>query len=86
MNDLENLNKLEVIDYDVDTNKALIYVHVEDNEENRKTLTELGATEYDFIVMKKGLERDNVLDITLFAFANLSAEYWSIKNGFSMSS
>ena len=81
---LDKLNKMEVLDYDIDSDKTVIYIHIQDSEENRKALFELGATEEDMKTMLCGMEDTGCLDITEFAFFKLGAEFWSIKNGFSV--
>ena len=82
MNKLERLNTLKVVDYDVDSDRTMIYIHVEDTAENRQVLEELGATDDDFEVMLAGLEGDNLLDICLFGFDKLKAGFWSTHTGF----
>ena len=79
---LEVLNKLEVVDYDIDSDRTIIYIHVWDDEDTRKTLKELGATEEDFEIMTSEMEGSDCLDITEFAFYKLDADWWSFSKGF----
>ena len=85
MDKLKRLNELEVIDYDVDSDRTIIYIHIEDTASNRDVLKELGATDDDFKTMLEGLEDDNSLDITEFGFYKLKAGFWSVHTGFSYS-
>lgn len=85
MDKLEKLNQLEVVDFDVDSDRTMIYIHVEETEENIQVLKELGATEKDFEVMKASLEDEKLLDICLFGFDNLKAGFWSRHTGFAYS-
>lgn len=85
MDNLEKLNQLKVVDYDVDSDRTMIYIHVEDTASNREVLEDLGATDYDFEVMLAGLEVDDLLDITEFGFNKLKAGFWSRNTGFTYS-
>lgn len=85
MDSLEKLNQLKVVDFDVDSDRTMIYIHVEDTASNREVLEELGATDDDFEVMLTGLEDDNLLDITEFGFYKLKAGFWSRNTGFAYS-
>ena len=78
---LEILNKLEVVGHDSDGD-GIIYVHVWDDEESRKILEDLGATEEDFETMTSEMEGSDCLDITEFAFYKLNAGCWSTADGF----
>ena len=75
---LNIINKIDVIEYDCD-GCELIYVQVDDNENNRQILKNLGATEEDFNQMK---EYEGSLRIEEFAIEKLGAEYYIHKLGF----
>ena len=81
---LDIINSMLVAEYDSDTDGSMIYICVDDTEENVKLLEELGATEEDFKLMRAN--EDDIefkqLDICLFGFNNLKADRWSEKDGF----
>ena len=64
---IEKLNELEVADVDFD------------NEDNRKRLIELGATEAEITSM---IVDGGALDITIFAFEKCGADWYKQDEGF----
>ena len=81
---LDLINSMIVSEGDSDTDGSMIYVLVDDTEENVKVLEELGATEEDFKTMRvnENDEEYKNLDICSFAFNKLAADRWSKKEGF----
>lgn len=75
---IEKLNELEVADVDFDSDE-IVYVLVEDNEDNRKRLIELGATEAEITSM---IVDGGALDITIFAFEKCGADWYKQDEGF----
>ena len=75
---IEKLNELEVADVDFDSDE-IVYVLVEDNEDNRKRLIELGATEAEITSM---IVDGGALDITIFAFEKFGADWYKQDEGF----
>lgn len=75
---IEKLNELEVADVDFDSDE-IVYVLVEDNENNRKRLIELGATEVEITNM---IVDGGALDITIFAFEKCGADWYKQGEGF----
>ena len=78
MDKLSKLNKMKVIDYSI-SGGEVEYVAVENTEENRQILRDLGATEEDLRNM--GIDEE-LLDISIFAFTKCDAFWWSSKEGF----
>lgn len=81
---LDEINTIVVNEYDSDIDGTMIYVCIDDNDENVSILKQLGATKEDFELMRAN--EDNVefkqLDISTFGFNNLNADRWSVKDGF----
>lgn len=75
---IEKLNELEVADVDFDSDE-IVYVLVEDNEDNRKRLIGLGATEAEITSM---IVDGGALDITIFAFEKCGADWYKQDEGF----
>lgn len=78
-NKISILNTIAVEDWGCDSGEVM-YIHVLDNESNRKILTELGASETDLENMK--MDTDGLLDISFFAFEYTDAEWWKHDIGF----
>lgn len=78
---LDKLNELNVSEWDND-GQDLIYVCVDDTQENRNSLATIGANEEDFVLMKEGFETENVLDLVTFACEKLGANYYIHGIGF----
>lgn len=78
---LDKLNKIEVLDFDVDSGD-LVYVNIEDSPENREVLIELGATMEEIEEMKNGLDELDELDISTFAIEKCGANYYQHGEGF----
>lgn len=81
MDKLALLNKIPVVDYEF-FHGYVGYIAVENNEENRQTLRELGATEEDLIDMAGGNIKNDTLDIAGFGFNICGAKHWSSTEGF----
>lgn len=80
MSKLKILNELTFIDMSISSGECE-YVHVENNEENIEVLKELGATNEDIENMTYEDDPD-IVDITMFAFDNCEANYFSVEKGF----
>jgi hypothetical protein len=81
MDKLEKLNELEVIESSC-SDGCCEYVMIENLEENREALKELGADEYDIRSMDPYGDGE-MLDITRFAFEELDAGWFQSGEGFS---
>lgn len=81
MDKLAILNEIDVIE-DSCSNGECEYVLIENSDENREVLKELGADEADIENMKV-LDNYDVLDITWFAFNQLDAAWYEPGTGFS---
>lgn len=78
MNNLEKLNQISVVDFSI-SGGELEYVLIEDTEENRSMLREMGMSEEDEDYM---VDDGETIDIAYFAFNKLGATYWSSARGF----
>ena len=78
MNKLEKLNQIPVIDFSI-SGGELEYVLIEDTEENRSILRDMGMSEEDEYYM---INDGETIDIACFAFDTLGAKYWSSTRGF----
>jgi hypothetical protein len=81
MDKLELLNSLEVVESSCNDG-CCEYVLIKDTEENREVLKELGADEDDIKRMDPFGDGE-LLDITIFAFEELGAEWFQSEVGFS---
>lgn len=76
---LNKLNDIEVCEYSC-MGGELEYVLVENTDDNRKKLRQLGMEEKDY---KSMVSDDNkTLDISIFACDKLGAEGWQKEHGF----
>jgi hypothetical protein len=81
MDKLELLNEIKVVESSCGDG-CCEYVLVDNSEENREILKELGADEDDIKSMDP-LGDGELLDITLFAFEVIGAEWFQSGVGFS---
>lgn len=77
---LQVLSSMDIIESDCDGGE-LLYVLVENSEENVELLKSIRATEEDLKNMQ-GDEESEVLEISVFAFEKAGADVWSRKEGF----
>ena len=81
MDKLDLLNEIKVVESSC-CNGDCEYVLIENSEENREILKELGADEEDIKSMDP-FSDGKLLDITVFAFEKLDAEWFQPGVGFS---
>ena len=81
MDKLKLLNEIEAVESSC-CDGCCEYVLIDNSEENREVLKELGADEEDIVSMET-LGDGKLIDITLFAFEVLGAEWFDSVNGFS---
>lgn len=79
-NPLEVLNSMGVVEYDCDDGEVL-YILVENSEENIELLKEIGATEEDIEEMREGGDEET-LEISQFAFYKTGICGWQSSKGF----
>lgn len=79
---LNKLNQIPVVESSASCGE-LDYVLIQNTEDNRKVLSEMGMTEAEYNEMTiDDIEDDELLDITFFACEKLGAAGWHGEKGF----